>query len=156
MQLDFRYKGQRPSQSLEVHSKRVFKAAWHSSLPLLISISSDHHIGMHKYLSWWYECNCFSFFFYCFLFLPVPFFVSEGHVLARGAFGFGGMSSFVKMYLNISDFVSGIFYWYSWGCAIWSLLWSKKLEQKENDLIYHRTQTIWCGSKTYISFVILN
>ncbi|KAF3337300.1 U5 small nuclear ribonucleoprotein [Carex littledalei] len=47
---DIRYSGQRPSESLKAHSKRVFKAVWHSSLPLLISISSDQHIGMHRYL----------------------------------------------------------------------------------------------------------
>ncbi|KAJ4748640.1 U5 small nuclear ribonucleoprotein 40 kDa protein [Rhynchospora pubera] len=46
---DIRHSGKRPSQSLKAHSNRVFKAAWHSSLPLLISISSDLHIGMHNY-----------------------------------------------------------------------------------------------------------
>ncbi|KAJ4798409.1 U5 small nuclear ribonucleoprotein 40 kDa protein [Rhynchospora pubera] len=46
---DIRHSGKRPSQSLKAHTNRVFKAAWHSSLPLLISISSDLHIGMHSY-----------------------------------------------------------------------------------------------------------
>ncbi|KAJ3683960.1 hypothetical protein LUZ61_013124 [Rhynchospora tenuis] len=46
---DIRHGGKRPSQSLKAHSNRVFKAVWHSSLPLLISISSDLHIGMHSY-----------------------------------------------------------------------------------------------------------
>ncbi|KAE8672275.1 Detected protein of confused Function [Hibiscus syriacus] len=36
------------SESIRAHQKRVFKAVWHNSLPLLISISSDLQIGLHK------------------------------------------------------------------------------------------------------------
>ncbi|KAJ4961162.1 hypothetical protein NE237_021072 [Protea cynaroides] len=45
---DIRYNSHRPSQSVKAHQKRVFKAVWHHSLPLLISISSDLQIGLHK------------------------------------------------------------------------------------------------------------
>ncbi|KAG5230411.1 protein tipD [Salix suchowensis] len=45
---DIRYNYNKPSQSIKAHQKRVFKAVWHYSLPLLISISSDLHIGLHK------------------------------------------------------------------------------------------------------------
>ncbi|KAE8694526.1 APO protein 3 [Hibiscus syriacus] len=45
---DIRYNACRPSQSIRAHQKRVFKAVWHNSLPLLISISSDLQIGLHK------------------------------------------------------------------------------------------------------------
>ncbi|KAJ6375283.1 hypothetical protein OIU77_000297 [Salix suchowensis] len=45
---DIRYNYHKPSQSIKAHQKRVFKAVWHYSLPLLISISSDLHIGLHK------------------------------------------------------------------------------------------------------------
>uniref|UniRef100_A0A2P2K0U6 Uncharacterized protein n=2 Tax=Rhizophora mucronata TaxID=61149 RepID=A0A2P2K0U6_RHIMU len=45
---DIRYNSQKPSQSIRAHQKRVFKAVWHYSLPLLISISSDLQIGFHK------------------------------------------------------------------------------------------------------------
>ncbi|XP_038685076.1 uncharacterized protein LOC119985003 [Tripterygium wilfordii] len=45
---DIRYNSRKPSQSVRAHQKRVFKAEWHQSLPLLISISSDLHIGFHK------------------------------------------------------------------------------------------------------------
>ncbi|KAH9328870.1 hypothetical protein KI387_000978 [Taxus chinensis] len=45
---DIRYNSSAPSQSVSAHSKRVFKAAWHHSLPLVVSISSDLHIGLHK------------------------------------------------------------------------------------------------------------
>ncbi|KAL2533930.1 transducin family protein/WD-40 repeat family protein [Abeliophyllum distichum] len=48
---DIRYNAHKPSQSLRAHQKRVFKAAWHHSLPLLISISSDLNIGLHKITS---------------------------------------------------------------------------------------------------------
>ncbi|GAU25465.1 hypothetical protein TSUD_71190 [Trifolium subterraneum] len=47
---DIRYNGHKPSQSIEAHKKRVFKAMWHQSLPLLISISSDLNIGLHKFV----------------------------------------------------------------------------------------------------------
>ncbi|KAL3626747.1 hypothetical protein CASFOL_029490 [Castilleja foliolosa] len=45
---DIRYNAQKPSQSIKAHQKRVFKAAWHHALPLLISISSDLNIGLHR------------------------------------------------------------------------------------------------------------
>ncbi|KAL9338200.1 hypothetical protein Peur_069969 [Populus x canadensis] len=45
---DIRYNYDKPSQSIKAHQKRVFKAVWHYSRPLLISISSDLHIGLHK------------------------------------------------------------------------------------------------------------
>lgn len=45
---DIRYNAGRPSQSVQAHQKRVFKADWHQSLPLLISISSDLNVGLHK------------------------------------------------------------------------------------------------------------
>lgn len=45
---DIRYNAHRPSQSIKAHHKRVFKAVWHYSYPLLISISSDLNIGLHK------------------------------------------------------------------------------------------------------------
>ncbi|XP_073150359.1 uncharacterized protein [Henckelia pumila] len=47
---DIRYNSHRPSQSIRAHQKRVFKAVWHHALPLLISISSDLNIGLHKIL----------------------------------------------------------------------------------------------------------
>ncbi|XP_047311866.1 uncharacterized protein LOC124915233 [Impatiens glandulifera] len=45
---DIRYPGNKPSQSVKAHNKRVFKAAWHQNYPLLISISSDLNIELHK------------------------------------------------------------------------------------------------------------
>ncbi|PIN16704.1 U5 snRNP-specific protein-like factor [Handroanthus impetiginosus] len=45
---DIRFNSHKPSQSIRAHQKRVFKAAWHHALPLLISISSDLNIGLHK------------------------------------------------------------------------------------------------------------
>ncbi|XP_047952246.1 protein tipD isoform X1 [Salvia hispanica] len=45
---DIRYNARKPSQSIRAHHKRVFKAAWHHTLPLLISISSDLNVGLHK------------------------------------------------------------------------------------------------------------
>lgn len=45
---DIRYNAQKPSQSIKAHQKRVFKAEWLHSLPLLISISSDLNIELHK------------------------------------------------------------------------------------------------------------
>ncbi|KAF3341618.1 U5 small nuclear ribonucleoprotein [Carex littledalei] len=42
------YQGRGPSQSVQAHQKRVFKAMWHQSLPVLSSISSDLNIGLHK------------------------------------------------------------------------------------------------------------
>lgn len=45
---DIRYNRSEPLQSVPAHSKRVFKAAWHPSWPLVVSISSDLHIGLHK------------------------------------------------------------------------------------------------------------
>ncbi|KAI5071504.1 hypothetical protein GOP47_0013755 [Adiantum capillus-veneris] len=48
---DIRYNSKGPSQSIRAHQKRVFKAAWHHTLPLLISISSDLNIGLFRYAS---------------------------------------------------------------------------------------------------------
>ncbi|XP_004501755.1 uncharacterized protein [Cicer arietinum] len=45
---DIRYNANKPSQSIRAHQKRVFKAMWLQSIPLLISISSDLNIGLHK------------------------------------------------------------------------------------------------------------
>ncbi|CAA3033188.1 U5 small nuclear ribonucleo 40 kDa [Olea europaea subsp. europaea] len=45
---DIRYNARKPSQSIRAHQKRVFKAIWHHALPLLISISSDLQIGLHR------------------------------------------------------------------------------------------------------------
>ncbi|KAF3443118.1 hypothetical protein FNV43_RR17039 [Rhamnella rubrinervis] len=45
---DIRYNAQKPSQSIKAHQRRVFKAVWLHSIPLLISISSDLNIGLHK------------------------------------------------------------------------------------------------------------
>ncbi|XP_074375573.1 uncharacterized protein LOC141717422 isoform X2 [Apium graveolens] len=45
---DIRYNAKKPTQSIRSHQKRVFKAVWHSTFPLLISISSDLNIGLHK------------------------------------------------------------------------------------------------------------
>lgn len=45
---DIRFNANQPSQSIKAHQKRVFKAAWHHSLPLLVSISSDLSIGLHR------------------------------------------------------------------------------------------------------------
>ncbi|GAV60196.1 WD40 domain-containing protein [Cephalotus follicularis] len=45
---DIRHNAQKPSQSVRAHQKRVFKAVWHFSYPLLISVSSDLNVGMHK------------------------------------------------------------------------------------------------------------
>nr|KYP48999.1 putative histone-binding protein lin-53 [Cajanus cajan] len=45
---DMRYNGHMPSQSIEAHQKRVFRAMWLQSIPFLVSISSDLNIGLHK------------------------------------------------------------------------------------------------------------
>ncbi|XP_073002776.1 uncharacterized protein [Typha latifolia] len=45
---DIRYNSRTPSQSVQAHQKRVFKAIWHQSVPFLTSISSDLNIGLHK------------------------------------------------------------------------------------------------------------
>uniref|UniRef100_A0A1J3ISN3 Uncharacterized protein n=1 Tax=Noccaea caerulescens TaxID=107243 RepID=A0A1J3ISN3_NOCCA len=45
---DIRYNARKPTQSIKAHQKRVFKAEWHYSQPLVISISSDLNIGLHK------------------------------------------------------------------------------------------------------------
>ncbi|PKA59275.1 Histone-binding protein MSI1 [Apostasia shenzhenica] len=45
---DIRYNASSPSQSVQAHQKRVFKAVWHHSFPMLTSISSDLNIGFHK------------------------------------------------------------------------------------------------------------
>ncbi|XP_073023914.1 uncharacterized protein [Primulina eburnea] len=44
---DIRYNAQKPLQSLRAHHKRVLKAVWHNTLPLLVSIASDLNIGLH-------------------------------------------------------------------------------------------------------------
>ncbi|KAL6638559.1 hypothetical protein ACP70R_023670 [Stipagrostis hirtigluma subsp. patula] len=46
---DIRHNGQNPCQSVQAHQKRVFKALWHQTFPILTSISSDLNIGIHKY-----------------------------------------------------------------------------------------------------------
>ncbi|KAL0918847.1 hypothetical protein M5K25_010888 [Dendrobium thyrsiflorum] len=43
---DIRYNGNSPSQSVQAHQKRVFKAIWHQSHPLMTTISSDLNIGV--------------------------------------------------------------------------------------------------------------
>lgn len=55
---DIRYNSSEPVQTLEAHQKRVFKAAWHPNLPLLLSISSDLFVGMHKIFKWYLRCPC--------------------------------------------------------------------------------------------------
>ncbi|KAF7834032.1 U5 small nuclear ribonucleoprotein 40 kDa protein-like [Senna tora] len=45
---DIRYNAHKPPQSIRAHQKRVFKAVWLQSIPLLISISSDLNIELHK------------------------------------------------------------------------------------------------------------
>ncbi|KAJ7535344.1 hypothetical protein O6H91_12G036700 [Diphasiastrum complanatum] len=45
---DIRFNSKNPAQSVDAHKKRVFQAAWHHCLPLLISISSDTNIGLHR------------------------------------------------------------------------------------------------------------
>ncbi|KAK9123077.1 hypothetical protein Sjap_012679 [Stephania japonica] len=45
---DIRYSAKKPSQSVKAHQKRVFKAVWLHSTPLLISISSDLQVGLHN------------------------------------------------------------------------------------------------------------
>ncbi|KAL3512070.1 hypothetical protein ACH5RR_024787 [Cinchona calisaya] len=45
---DIRFHSHRPSQTVKAHQKRVLKAVWHHALPLMISISSDLNIGLHK------------------------------------------------------------------------------------------------------------
>ncbi|XP_050375490.1 uncharacterized protein LOC126793101 [Argentina anserina] len=45
---DIRYNAQKPSQSIKAHQKRVFKAVWLHTSPLLVSISSDLMVGLHK------------------------------------------------------------------------------------------------------------
>ncbi|XP_054806494.1 uncharacterized protein LOC129309125 [Prosopis cineraria] len=45
---DIRYNAHKPTYSVSAHQKRVFKAVWLKSIPVLISISSDLNIGLHK------------------------------------------------------------------------------------------------------------
>eukprot|EP00897_Mesotaenium_endlicherianum_P008103 jgi/Mesen1/7320/ME000376S06487 len=45
---DIRYNSKDPAATADAHSKRVFKAAWHQSMPVVISISSDLTIGLHS------------------------------------------------------------------------------------------------------------
>jgi len=49
---DIRYTAHKPSQSIRAHQKRVFRAMWLQSIPLVISISSDLNIGLHKVYAW--------------------------------------------------------------------------------------------------------
>lgn len=46
---DIRYQGENPCQSVQAHQKRVFKAVWHQTFPVLTSISSDLNVAIHKY-----------------------------------------------------------------------------------------------------------
>ncbi|KAH7431870.1 hypothetical protein KP509_08G070600 [Ceratopteris richardii] len=46
---DIRYNGKEPSQTIKAHQRRVFKACWHHTFPLLISISSDLNVGLIKH-----------------------------------------------------------------------------------------------------------
>lgn len=48
---DIRFNARKPSQSIRAHQKRVFKAVWNHTRPLLISISSDLNIGLHNILT---------------------------------------------------------------------------------------------------------
>ncbi|KAL3690262.1 hypothetical protein R1sor_016571 [Riccia sorocarpa] len=45
---DIRYNSPDPAQTILAHSKRVFMAVWHHSLPMILSISSDAQIGVHR------------------------------------------------------------------------------------------------------------
>ncbi|XP_031499401.1 uncharacterized protein LOC116263755 isoform X2 [Nymphaea colorata] len=45
---DIRYNSSNPAQSVKAHQKRVLKAVWHHHFPVLISVSSDFHIGLHR------------------------------------------------------------------------------------------------------------
>ncbi|CAM6085184.1 unnamed protein product [Calypogeia fissa] len=45
---DIRYNGREPAQTIYAHTKRVFMAVWHQTLPLMLSISSDLAIGVHR------------------------------------------------------------------------------------------------------------
>ncbi|CAL0306720.1 unnamed protein product [Lupinus luteus] len=45
---DIRCNGQNPSQSFQAHDKGISKVSWLQSLPLLISMSPDNNIGLHK------------------------------------------------------------------------------------------------------------
>ncbi|XP_039137873.1 uncharacterized protein LOC120275385 isoform X2 [Dioscorea cayenensis subsp. rotundata] len=45
---DIRCNGKGPSQTIHAHQRRVFKAIWHQSIPLMTSVSSDHNIGLHE------------------------------------------------------------------------------------------------------------
>lgn len=46
---DIRVNREDPTHTISnAHTNRVFKAAWHPHQPLLISISSDHLLGLHS------------------------------------------------------------------------------------------------------------
>eukprot|EP00850_Spirogloea_muscicola_P024065 SM000433S15731 [mRNA] locus=s433:17209:24330:- [translate_table: standard] len=45
---DIRQLGRSPALSIDAHQKRVVRAVWHPTLPLLMSISSDLTIGLHE------------------------------------------------------------------------------------------------------------
>ncbi|CAI7792568.1 unnamed protein product [Closterium sp. NIES-54] len=44
---DVRWVGMKPLLTVDAHDKRVFKAAWHPTQPLLVSIASDLNIGLN-------------------------------------------------------------------------------------------------------------
>ncbi|KAL3690267.1 hypothetical protein R1sor_016576 [Riccia sorocarpa] len=45
---DIRYNSPDPAQTILAHKNRVFMAVWHHSLPMILSISSDKDIGVHR------------------------------------------------------------------------------------------------------------
>ncbi|CAI5462543.1 unnamed protein product [Closterium sp. Yama58-4] len=44
---DVRWGGMKPLLTVDAHDKRVFKAAWHPTQPLIVSIASDLNIGLN-------------------------------------------------------------------------------------------------------------
>lgn len=78
---DIRYNAKKPTQSIRTHQKRVFKAAWHNTFSLLISISSDLNIGLHKITQVISLCS----FFFCISLCKssVPCFPPEIGVLSQ-------------------------------------------------------------------------
>ncbi|KAG6550237.1 hypothetical protein Mapa_008197 [Marchantia paleacea] len=45
---DIRFNGREPAQTIYAHTKRVFMAVWHHCLPMILSISSDLNVGVHR------------------------------------------------------------------------------------------------------------
>ncbi|GKC26382.1 putative peptide transporter PTR2-like protein [Tanacetum coccineum] len=45
---DIRYARADPLTSIQVHNKRVFKAVFHPTCPVMISLSVDKRIGYHN------------------------------------------------------------------------------------------------------------